>query len=314
MARFSVIPPLPPFLKGRITMKTAKRIRRRLPALLYSMMVLCGALSACTVLTGPGGDRESAGESLPTFTAATEPADTLPPVIAGVHDWVIYQGDDLPLGEGVTVTDDTDPSPRLEMDVSALDADTPGEYTVLYCAYDRANNPAIEEATVTVLEKKEGYASMEQIEEMADKLLSQIVTEDMDPAGQIQAIYDWARASISYTGHSDKSDWYQAAWAAMTGRTGDCFSYFALCKMFFGRLGIANIDVVKVRNSEEDSDHFWSMVSIDGGESWYHFDATPRIGGGDFCMVTDSYLDEYSQAHKGSHNRDKSLYPATPEK
>ena len=295
-------------------MKLPIKFRRRLPALLYSIMVLCGVLSACSVLTGPGGEQKRPGESLPTFTVATEPTDTLPPVIAGVHDWVVYQGDHLPLREEVTVTDDTDPSPRLELDVSALDTDTPGEYTILYCAYDRANNPAVAEARVTVLEKKEGYASLEQIDTMADKLLSQIVTGDMEPADQIKAIYDWARGTISYTGHSDKSDWYQAAWAAMTGRSGDCFSYFAVCKLFFERLGIANIDVVKVRNSEDDSDHFWSMVSIDGGESWYHFDATPRIGGGDFCMVTDSYLDEYSEAHKGSHNRDKSLYPATPEK
>ena len=314
MARF-LLRRFSAFLERRIAMKTQKKNRgRRLPVLIYSAMVLCGVLSACSVLTGPGGSQQSRSERLPTFTVATEPPDTLPPVIAGVHDWVIYQGDDLSLREGVTVTDDTDPSPRLEMDASALDTDTPGVYTVLYRAYDKANNPAVADATVTVLEKKEGYASLEQINEMADNLLSQIVTEDMDQAGQIKAIYDWARSSISYSGHSDKSDWYQAAWTAMTGRSGDCFNYFAVCKLFFERLEIHNIDVRKVRNSEDDSDHFWSMVSIDGGESWYHFDATPRIGGGDFCMVTDAYLDEYSQAHKNSHNRDKSLYPATPEK
>ena len=296
-------------------MKTQKKYRcRRLPALIYSAMVLCGVLSACAAFAPQGESLGSPGESLPTFTVATEPPDTLPPVIVGVHNWVIYQGDDLPLREGVAITDDTDPSPRLEMDASALDTDTPGVYTVLYCAYDKANNPAVAEATVTVLEKKEGYASLEQINEMADNLLSQIVTGDMDMTDQIKAIYNWARSSISYSGHSDKSDWYQAAWTAMTGRSGDCFNYFAVCKLFFERLGIPNIDVVKVRNSEDDSDHFWSMVSIDGGESWYHFDATPRIGGGDFCMVTDAYLDEYSQAHKNSHNRDKELYPATPEK
>ena len=142
-------------------MKTQKKTRcRRLPALIYSVMVLCGVLSACSILTGPGGSQESPSESLPTFTVATEPPDTLPPEIAGVHDWVIYQGDDLSLREGVTVTDDTDPSPRLEMDASALDTDTPGVYTVLYCAYDKANNPAVADATVTVLEKKEGYVSL----------------------------------------------------------------------------------------------------------------------------------------------------------
>jgi hypothetical protein len=81
----------------------------------------------------------------------------------------------------------------------------------------------------------------------------------------------------------------------------------------FERLDIDNIDVRKVKNYEGDADHFWSLVSVDGGETWYHFDATPRIGGGDFCLITDEALDEYSVNHKNSHNRDKSLYPATPE-
>ena len=75
-----------------------------------------------------------------------------------------------------------------------------------------------------------------------------------------------------------------------------------------------NIDVQKVRNFDDDSDHFWSLVSIDGGEHYYHFDATPRSGSGDsFCLVTDAFLNAYSGDHKGSHNRDESLYPATPE-
>lgn len=294
-------------------MKTRKKFRRGFPALLYVGILLCGALSACGILTPGGGERPET--SLPAFTRPTEPPDTQAPVIEGVHDWVIYQGDALSLQDGVTVADETDPHPRLELDDSALNTQVPGVYTVLYCAYDKANNPAVAEATVTVLEKKEGYASLEQINQMADSLLSQIVTEDMDETEQIRAIYNWARSSISYSGHSDKSDWYQGAYSAMTGRNGDCFNYFAVCKLFFERLGIDNLDVKKVRNGEEDSDHFWSMVSVDGGESWYHFDATPRVGDGDdFCMVTDAFLDRYSESHKNSHNRDKNLYPATPEK
>ncbi len=100
----------------------------------------------------------------------------------------------------------------------------------------------------------------------------------------------------------------------LTTLRGDCYGYFAVAKLMFDRLKIPNIDVVKVKNYEEDSAHFWSLVSIDGGESYYHFDATPRIGDGDdFCLVTDAFLDAYSQAHKNSHNRDTSLYPATPQ-
>jgi hypothetical protein len=51
----------------------------------------------------------------------------------------------------------------------------------------------------------------------------------------------------------------------------------------------------------------------DGGKTYYHFDATPRKGSGDdFCLVTDAFLDAYSNSHGKCHNRNKSLYPATP--
>ncbi len=40
----------------------------------------------------------------------------------------------------------------------------------------------------------------------------------------------------------------------------------------------------------------------------------PRKGeGDDFCLVTDAFLDAYSASHNNCHNRDKTLYPATPE-
>ena len=170
------------------------------------------------------------------------------------------------------------------------------------------------EITVTVLKRKDGYATLEEIDAVVDQVLGKIIQEGMTTRQQLRAIYDYIRGHSGYVNHSDKEDWRQAGYKLLVQHSGDCFNYFSAGKLLMEKLGIPNIDVVKVRNSEDDSDHFWSMVSTDGGESWYHFDATPRIGGGDFCMVTDAYLDEYSQAHKNSHNRDKELYPATPKK
>ena len=122
------------------------------------------------------------------------------------------------------------------------------------------------------------------------------------------------RSHYTYSGHSDKTDWMQGAWVMMDQGEGDCFNYFALTKLLLERCDIPNIDVRKVRNYEGDSDHFWSLVSVDGGNTYYHLDTTPRVGpGDDFCLVTDAFLDAYSDANKGCHNRDKSLYPATPE-
>ena len=129
---------------------------------------------------------------------------------------------------------------------------------------------------------------------------------------QVRAIYKWARSSLGYSSYKG-TDWLKGAEHMLNKRTGDCFNYFAVCKLMFERLGIPNIDVVKVKKSSSSSSHYWSLVSVDGGENYYHFDSTPRKGDGDnFCLVTDAFIDKYSKKHYGSHNRDKSLYPATP--
>lgn len=235
------------------------------------------------------------------------------PILTGAHDFTVYQGDTIAYLDGITATDETDLAPTVTVDSSAVDLNHPGEYQITYTAKDASGNAVEKKATVTVLEWREGYADLDTIYAAADAKLAEILRENATPTQQVQDIYAWARINLGYSGHTDRSDRYQAAYGMLTEGRGDCFGYFAVTKLLFERLGIQNIDVRKVKNSADDSDHFWSMVSLDGGESWYHFDATPRYGSGDgFCLVTDAFLDAYSESHKGSHNRDKFLYPATP--
>ena len=243
---------------------------------------------------------------------STGPKDSQPPQIYGIQDFTVYQGDPVSYLSGVTATDDLDPEPKLNVDSREVDLSKPGTYTVTYNASDASGNLATACASITVLKKEEGYADLETIYTLADELLAIILEGTTDTRQQVEAIYKWARTDIRYAGHSDRSDWRQTAYNVIRSGEGDCFGYFAATKLMFERLGIPNIDVQKVRNYEEDSDHFWSLVSVDGNH-YYHFDATPRYGDGDdFCLVTDAFLDAYSEQHKGSHNRDKSLYPQTP--
>lgn len=260
------------------------------------------------------------GAAVKTFVDGTEQKqelpilDTLAPRIKGVQNFLIYEGDAVDYRDGIIVTDNVDVEPVLTIDSSQADLSRAGEYQVVYTATDAAGNTHSEISTVTVLEKKEGYAALDTIYAAADERLAALLTEDMTVKQQVEAIYSWARSSLGYSGHMDKSDRFQAAYAMLTGGAGDCFGYYAVTKLMFDRLEIPNIDVRKVKNSEDDSDHYWSLVSVDGGETYYHFDATPRIGDGDdFCLVTDAFLDAYSAEHKNSHNRDTARYPATPE-
>ena len=241
-------------------------------------------------------------------------ADTAPPVLSGVCDLEVYAGDTISYLGRITATDDCDPAPSVTVDSSQVDLSTPGTYEVVYTAADASGNTSRTAAMVTVLEKQAGFIDMETVYAAADEKLEELLWEGTPAQEQVYTIYRWARNSMHYGGHSDRTDWRQTAYTMLTDGRGDCYGYFAVTKLLLERLGIPTIDIVKVKNSEKDSAHFWSLVSIDGGESWYHFDATPRYGDGDnFCLVTDAFLDAYSEEHNNSHNRDKSLYPATPE-
>lgn len=239
--------------------------------------------------------------------------DTTPPVITGVKDITVYEGSTILYREGVLVSDDGEVEPALTIDTSRVDAATPGTYEVIYTATDFAGNETSLSATVTVLDWLGGFTDLDTIYKAADARLAALITDGMTIREQVEAIYAWARSSLSYSSSFAANDRFQAAYRMLTDYSGDCYGYYAVTKLMLDRLGIPNIDVQKVRNSPDDSDHYWSLVSIDGGKTYYHFDATPRYGeGDDFCLVTDAFLDAYSENHKNCHNRDKTLYPATP--
>lgn len=254
-----------------------------------------------------------AGRFLPEARASAQ-QDTCPPEITGAEDILIYAGETVDYDCGIAVTDDRDDAPTLETDSALVDGDVPGSYPLTYYARDAAGNCACVGVVVTVLPRGENYVDMQTVMKAVDTELAAVVTEEMPLAQKVRAIYDWAHSSLSYHGHTDRTDLYQAAYRMLTTRQGDCYGYFAASKLMLERLGIPTIDVEKVKNHEDDSNHYWSMVSIDGGKTYYHFDCTPRLGVPfDFCLITDSALDGYSAEHKFSHNRDRSAYPATPE-
>ena len=257
---------------------------------------------------------DAAGNTTTAPSTVTVTDDNVAPTILGVHNISLYLGSAVSYRSGVEVRDDKDSAPKLEVDSSKVDLTAAGTYPLVYTAQDMTGNETRIEVTVTVAEKPNTYVEPETIEAKADELLKKIVTDGMSDEAKVKAIYSYVRSHYTYSGHSDKTDWMQGAYVMMTDGQGDCFNYFAVAKLLMERCGIPNIDVRKVRNHESDSDHYWSLVSVDGGSTYYHLDTTPRVGDGDdFCLVTDAFLDAYSDTHGKCHNRDKALYPRTPE-
>ena len=256
-----------------------------------------------------------ASSSVPTSTAAP---DKVAPVITGTKDIEVYVGDAVSYKSGVSVTDNVDAKPELIIDNSKVDLTKPGVYEVTYTATDAAGNTSAPVTVkLTVKAKPENFVAPEVIYAKADAILAQFITDDMTDREKAEAVYVWTRRSVHLTYGSapkgfdhENADWLQTAYQLLNKDVvkGDCFYFFAVQKLLLQRLNIPTIDCEKIYDG--DSHHYWLLVSVDGGKSYYHFD---NVWSKQLCLVTDAELDAFSAA-VDSHpfNRDKSKYPATP--
>lgn len=247
--------------------------------------------------------------------------DVTPPVIEGVEEITITEGESVSYKRNVTVTDDYDDAVQLVVDNSQVDVNTPGDYTVVYHAADKYGNEAEIATILHVIKKRtpqqpvEGVPMTEEaVNAEADKILASITNPSMSQYEIIKAIYDWTHTKIAYSDGTLKTDWVEGAYAGLVARKGDCFAFAMTSKCLLNRAGITNMDIERVRVG--NSMHFWNLVDI--GEGWHHFDTCRRGDGAAFFYLTDAELMAYSENHKtagypnGSHYYDRTLYPEIP--
>ncbi len=241
--------------------------------------------------------------------------DTEPPRIDASPLIVCEVGGAVEYMPYVTLTDNCVGELSLRVDESKLDLAAVGDYTVYITARDRVGNES--EAAAIKVCVVEAYD-----EKALDELLDELL-EDISPEGKTfeqicRDIYRTVRRELVYTGDSQKGDVKRAAYHALMGGGGDCYSYFALSKLLFERCGIENLDVERVSGVGE-GEHFWSLVNIGDSDNpvWYHFDATElRIDRYDHsgCLLTDKQIQAYSKAREGFYQYDKNGLPSVSEK
>lgn len=252
--------------------------------------------------------------SVVVTTTLTVIKDDTPPEILGVRALTAYAGSTVSYRSNVIVSDDTDESPVLTIDSSQVDLSQPGTYPVIYTAKDGAGNVTTVESTITISQQPDGFVELDVIYEAADKVIAKIIKEDMTTKQQVQAIYKWVLNNCWYSNHTDKTDWQQIAYQMLSKGSGDCFGFYSVTRLLFERLGIPNLTVQRSEGTSRSTTHYWSMVSIDGGETYYHFDSCPHPKPShNMCLVTDSVLEWFNSQVKDYYTYDKSLYPATPE-
>lgn len=286
-----------------------------LVVLLVKMDDIIGTETQPSESTSASSSSVPASSSVPTSTAAP---DKVAPVITGTKDIEVYVGDAVSYKSGVSATDNVDAKPELIIDNSKVDLTKPGVYEVTYTATDAAGNTSAPiTVKLTVKAKPENFVAPEVIYAKADSILAQFITDDMTDREKAEAVYVWTRRSVHLTYGSapkgfdhENADWLQTAYQLLNKDVvkGDCFYFFAVQKLLLQRLNIPTIDCEKIYDG--DSHHYWLLVSVDGGKSYYHFD---NVWSKQLCLVTDAELDAFSAA-VDSHpfNRDKSKYPATP--
>ena len=248
--------------------------------------------------------------------------DVTPPVIEGVEEITITEGESISYKKNIVVTDDYDDAVQLEIDNSEVDTDTPGDYRVVYRAEDKSGNVTEIETVVHVQAKPKVVTprpstipkTEEAVNEEADRILASITNSSMSQYEVLKAIYDWCHSKIAYTEGTSKTDWLEGAYAGIVKRRGDCYAYAMSAKCLLTRAGITNMDIERAPLTERM--HFWNLVDI--GEGWHHFDTCRRSDGSTFFYLTDAELMAYSEAHTsrsypmGTHYYDRSLYPEIP--
>jgi hypothetical protein len=268
--------------------------------------------------TVPGSSAPTASSSVPPSSSVPVFVDTTAPVISGTRDMVVYAGDAVSYRSGVTVSDDIDTKPTLSIDNSKVDLNKPGTYQVTYTARDAAGNTTSVTITLTVREMQDGFVAPEVIYAKADAILAQFIREDMTDREKVEAIYVWSRRDTGHLTYGsapkgfdhESADWLQTAYQLLNRDVskGDCFFFFAVQKLLLQRLNIPTIDCEKIYDG--NSHHYWLLVSVDGGKSYYHFD---NVWSKSLCLVTDAELDAFSAAiDSNPFNRNPNLYPATP--
>lgn len=236
-----------------------------------------------------------------TMTLRYGTEDTKKPVFSGFIEKNSYNGSipyqivysdkakDYNFKKYISVEDDRDTKVEIVVDTSRVNFNKTGTYKVIYRATDSAGNTAKTYAKI-------GVRVAKKLDTYCDEILSQIIKASWSDTKKAKAIYRYTRKNISYTGHSNKANWEKAAVDGICYGRGDCFTYYAVARALLTRAGLPNIEVTRVAGYGH---HWWNMVYIQGG--FYHLDACPRRGGGNFCLVTDRQLKAYSSSHGNSH-------------
>lgn len=208
----------------------------------------------------------------------------------------------------------------LSLDTTGVDLGKPGTYTAFFVARDPAENETRQEVKIIL---HDNSVTQEMMDQVCEKIVSQIITEDMTTQEKLYAIYKYVVTNIRYINDSPHDDVRREAYLSLTTRTrGDCFAFCAAAHELISYLGYETQIVRRdVALSKEYGNHFWVLVNCGTEEAplWYHHDASPhnKPYNLETYMMTDAQLKAYTNYRASTSTKkhyytfDTSLHPAS---
>ena len=258
---------------------------------------------------------DAAGNSTTIELEYMVSGDGEPPAFSGVGDMQTIAGIPVSFMRGVHANDSSDGEVEVTVKEPAdFSIRKAGTYVITYTAEDKAGNVAEKTAKLTVLPSINDVSKLtsDDVFRIGDYIIEELkkTSDYKNKKTFARAIYDYVQGHMFYSDNKDILDWQHAAVIAIYNGYGDCRNYYAFSRLLLSCAEIENMTVEKEKTADWQNAHYWNLIKING--AWYHFDTTPRFDVSDFFMWTDAQMDYYSARNQDCFNRDKSLYPPTP--
>lgn len=231
-----------------------------------------GVDEVIVLVSGGGQTRQIVG----SLSVGRESPD---PVIEGVTDMEVLLGSTVSYRKGVVATDRFGQELDLEIDSSAVNLNKIGTYDVIYSVTDQHGLEAQVETTLKVYNNTENMVLLS-----VQRVLDQILKEDMSAHDKAYAIYKWTRDNIRYTSGGERDDMYLIAYNGFQTGTGDCYTYQAVAYFLLIEAGISVVPLERIDGT--GTNHKWLAVNV--GNGWYHFDACANSSKQDVFLYSDS--------------------------
>ena len=172
------------------------------------------------------------------------------PEINGIEEMTIVKVEKVDYKLGISVSDNRDPNPTLNIDDSKVNVDKLGKYKVIYTAKDRSGNKVVKERIIKVVEKKD----IGTLQQSNEKIV--YLTFDDGPSENTQKILDIldrynVKATFFVTGENQKYN-YLIQEAHKRGHTIGLHTYCHDYKTVYTSVDAYFDDLNKIGNMVKD--------------------------------------------------------------